>query len=102
MVNPVTTSFERLNKLLRLTYYIRLKRWFKMLRLFKMLKLFSTSKFFNKLIKRLNTNTGLITMLEFVVNITILNHLVGCIWYFLVSPFQNTFLKFFSLLGQNV
>ena len=77
------------NKLLRLLRFPRLYRLLKILRLFKMIKLFARNQTFNRIIKQLNLNMGLVKMLKVLINILFLNHLVGCMWFFIVSVLKK-------------
>lgn len=85
------------NKLLRLLRFPRLYRLLKILRLFKMVKLFSTSQNFNRMIKKLNLNQGLVKMVNVLINILFLNHIVGCLWFFIVGKL----LFCFNYVGKN-
>lgn len=72
------------NKLLRLLRFPRLYRMLKILRLIKMLRLFSSSHLISKVIKEINLNIGLSKILKIFINFAFLNHVVGCLWFFIV------------------
>jgi hypothetical protein len=49
-----------------------------------MVKLFSTNHSYNRMLKKLNLNLGLIKMANVLVTLIFWNHLIGCLWFFIV------------------
>lgn len=48
------------------------------------MRLFSNNQALSRLIKKLNLNIALVKMVKVVLNILFLNHLIGCLWFFVV------------------
>lgn len=83
--NPVQKSVtSKVNKLLRLLRFPRLYRMLKILRLMKMLNLFSQSPLISIIIKKINLNVALTKLFRLMISFFFLNHLVACLWFFMV------------------
>ncbi len=78
-------SSDQTSQLFRLFRIPRLIRLLKIFRLIKMLKIFSISQHAPKLIKKLNLNITVTKILKIFLSFVFLNHIVGCLWFFVVS-----------------
>ena len=78
-------SIVRINRLLRLLRIPRLYRMLKILDVHRVISLFSWSHQFSKMIKRISLNVTISRIMKLLINLTFLNHVGGCLWFFMVS-----------------
>lgn len=90
-------NLQSSHQIFSLLRFPRLYKLFKIIRLLKVTKLFSTSRVFNKLNKKLSLNVRVTKIIKIFLNFAFLNHLVGCLWFYLVAKhiclFLITFFK---------
>jgi len=77
-------SSDQTSQLFRLFRIPRLIRLLKIFRLIKMLKIFSISQSAPKIVKKLSLNVNVTRVLKIFLSFVFLNHIVGCLWFFVV------------------
>lgn len=80
----VESNTGRVNKLFKLLRFPRLYRMLRIFQLVKIITVFSKGQKMSKLVKNLNLNINILKIFKVFVHIFFLNHVVGCIWFFLV------------------